>query len=393
MSERSTVRVGMTMFFQNYADWERYEAKERGEDVAALDPQTDITRYQEELDAALAAEDQGWDSVWTVEHHVSPYTMIPNPVQLLSFIAGATSRIDVGTMVVVLPWHHPLRVAEDITTLQYQLRGRTPFIGFGRGAARREFRQLGLEMGESRTRFDEAIQVVKLALTNESFSFSGEHYDFEDVTMRPRPRDPQALIDNFHFSWGSPSSAPIGARFGLKPLIIPQRPWDDYHAELAEFGRARAEAGYGPARPRIHMNVFCGENEAEAQEHARRFIPQYADSARRNYELDSGHFATTKGYEHYATQSAAMATVDVAKAMGDSYLANHVWGTPDQCVDKMRRIASAFRAEEFMLVMRYGDMPRDVAAKSTDLFAREVMPAIQALPLEEPIDYRAGVGG
>jgi alkanesulfonate monooxygenase SsuD/methylene tetrahydromethanopterin reductase-like flavin-dependent oxidoreductase (luciferase family) len=380
----------MTMFFQNYADWERYEARERGEPVADLDPRDDARRYEEELDTALAAEDQGWDSLWTVEHHISPYTMIPNPVQLLSFIAGATTRIDVGTMVVVLPWHHPLRVAEDITTLQYQLRGRTPYIGFGRGAARREFRQLGIDMNESRERFDEAIQVVKLALTEESFSFHGTHYDLDDVTMRPRPRDPQALIDNFHFSWGSPSSAPVGARFGLKPLIIPQRPWDEYHADLAEFGRARAEAGHAPARPRIHMNVFCGATEAEAEEGARRYIPQYADSARRNYELDSNHFATTKGYEHYAQQSAGLAsTGDAAKAMGDAYLANHVWGTPEQCVEKMRGISAAFHPEEFMLVMRYGDMPRDVAAKNIDLFSREVLPAVQAIPLEEPIVYGA----
>jgi alkanesulfonate monooxygenase SsuD/methylene tetrahydromethanopterin reductase-like flavin-dependent oxidoreductase (luciferase family) len=386
------VRVGMTMFFQNYADWGRYEAKERGEDVAPLDTQAEITRYNEELDTALAAEDQGWDSVWTVEHHISPYTMIPNPVQLLSFIAGATSRIDVGTMVVVLPWHHPLRVAEDITSLQYHLRGRTPYIGFGRGAARREFRQLGFEMGESRERFDEAIQVVQLALTNESFSFHGKHYNFEDVTMRPRPRDPQALLDNFHFSWGSPSSAPVGARFGLKPMIIPQRAWSEYHADLQEFARARAAAGFGPARPRIHMNVFCGETEQAAEEGARRYIPEYADSARRNYELDSDHFKNTKGYEHYAAQSAALRTVDAAQAMGETYLANHVWGTPAQCLEKMRAISDAFHPEEFMLVMRYGDMPRDLAAKSTELFAREVMPAVQEIPLGEPMTYDAPAG-
>jgi alkanesulfonate monooxygenase SsuD/methylene tetrahydromethanopterin reductase-like flavin-dependent oxidoreductase (luciferase family) len=382
----------MTMFFQNYAAWGRYEAKERGEDVAPLDTQAEITRYNEELDTALAAEDQGWDSVWTVEHHISPYTMIPNPVQLLSFIAGATSRIDVGTMVVVLPWHHPLRVAEDITSLQYHLRGRTPYIGFGRGAARREFRQLGFEMGESRERFDEAIQVVQLALTNESFSFHGKHYNFEDVTMRPRPRDPQALLDNFHFSWGSPSSAPVGARFGLKPMIIPQRAWSEYHADLQEFARARAAAGFGPARPRIHMNVFCGETEQAAEEGARRYIPEYADSARRNYELDSDHFKNTKGYEHYAAQSAALRTVDAAQAMGETYLANHVWGTPAQCLEKMRAISDAFHPEEFMLVMRYGDMPRDLAAKSTELFAREVMPAVQEIPLGEPMTYDAPAG-
>jgi alkanesulfonate monooxygenase SsuD/methylene tetrahydromethanopterin reductase-like flavin-dependent oxidoreductase (luciferase family) len=385
------MRVGMTMYIQNYPDWGRYEGIERGEAAGPLDPSTDAARYLEEIDTALAAEAQGWDSLWTVEHHISPYTMITNPVQLLSYLAGATSRIDVGTMVVVLPWHHPLRIAEDITMLQYLLRGRNAFIGFGRGAARREFRQLGFPMDESRGRFDEAIQVVMLALTEERFSFHGEHYRFDDITMRPRPLDPAALIDNFHFSWGSPASAPIGARFGLKPLIIPQRPWEEYHADLAAYAEERAAAGGGPVRPRIHMNVYCGETEQAAEDGARRYIPEYADSARRNYELGSTHFAATKGYEHYADLSERLNRGDPAQIMADSYLSNHVWGTPEQCVERMRSICAAFHPEEFMLVMRYGSMPHDVATASIELFSREVLPAVREIPHEEPIDYRTAV--
>jgi alkanesulfonate monooxygenase SsuD/methylene tetrahydromethanopterin reductase-like flavin-dependent oxidoreductase (luciferase family) len=384
------MRVGMTLYIQGYQDWDRYEAAERGEDVPPLDPSTDAKRYAEELETALLIEDQGFDSLWTVEHHVSPYTMITNPIQLLTYFAGATKRIDVGTMIVVLPWHHPLRVAEEITMLQYVLgEGRTPYIGFGRGAGRREFGQLNFDMNESRERFAESIQIVRLALTEERFSFQGEHYQFENVTMRPRPRDPQAILDAFHFSWGSPSSAPIGARFGLKPLIIPQRAWSEYHGELEQFAEARAEVGLPPARPRIHMNVFCGETEAEAEAGARRYIPEYADSARRNYELDSNHFATTKGYEHYAERAEQMANIDVKQAMADTYIANHVWGTPEMCIEKMQGICDAFHPEEFMLVMRYGNMPRAVADKSIGLFAREVLPAVQAIPVEAPIEYGA----
>jgi alkanesulfonate monooxygenase SsuD/methylene tetrahydromethanopterin reductase-like flavin-dependent oxidoreductase (luciferase family) len=377
------VRCGMTLFIQGYEDWDRYHARERGEEVLPLDPELDRQRLSGEIETALEAEDQGFDSLWTVEHHVSPYTMIPNPVQLLTFFAGATKRIDMGTMVVVLPWHHPLRVAEDITLLQYALRGRTPFIGFGRGAARREFRQLGFDMNESKERFAEAFQIVKLALTEEVFSFHGDHYQFDAITMRPRPLDPEALLDAFHFSWGSPSSAPVGAKFGLKPLIIPQRAWSEYHADLAQFSKARGEAGWAPARPRIHMCAYVGENEQEATENARRYIPEYSFSALYNYELDSGHFATTKGYEHYATRAAAVNRQE----MGAAYLANHAWGTPDQCIEKLRGIAEAFHPEEFMLVFRYGSMPRDVAEKSIRLFAEEVLPAVHELRLEAPIDY------
>jgi alkanesulfonate monooxygenase SsuD/methylene tetrahydromethanopterin reductase-like flavin-dependent oxidoreductase (luciferase family) len=377
------LRCGMTLFIQGYQDWDRYEARERGEAVAPIDPELDRKRLSEEIETALQAEDQGFDSMWTVEHHVSPYTMITNPIQLLTFFAGATTRMDMGTMVVVLPWHHPLRIAEDITMLQYALRGRTPYIGFGRGAARREFRQLGFNMNESQERFAEAIQVVKLALTEEAFTFSGEHYQFDNVTMRPRPHDPHAQLDAFHFSWGSPSSAPVGAKYGLKPLIIPQRAWSEYHADLASFASARGEVGLPPVRPRIHMCAYVGETEREAIDNAQRYIPEYSISALRNYELTSNHFATTKGYEHYA----AMASAVTSEAMGASYLANHVWGTPDQCIEKLRGIADAFHPEEFMLVFRYGSMPRDVAEKSIRLFAAEVLPAVHEMRLEDPVVY------
>ena len=383
------MRCGMTLFIQGYEDWDRYLARERGETVPDLDPELDRQRLSGEIETALMAEDLGFDSLWTVEHHVSPYTMIPNPVQLLTFFAGATSKMDMGTMVVVLPWHHPLRVAEDITLLQYALRGRTPYIGFGRGAARREFRQLGFDMNQSKDVFAESIEVVKRALTQEVFSFEGEHFTFENATMRPRPLDPAALIDAFHFSWGSPSSAPVGAAHGLKPLIIPQRPWEEYHADLASFSQARAEAGFAPARPRIHMCVYVGATEQEAAEGAQRYIPEYSQSALNNYELNSNHFATTKGYEHYA----GMADLVTSQAMGASYLANHVWGTPDVCVEKLRSIAAAFHPEEFMLVFRYGSMPRDVAERSIGLFASDVLPAVHELDLEAPITYDEALTG
>ena len=126
-----------------------------------------------------------------------------------------------------------------------------------------------------------------------------------------------------------------------------------------------------------------GETDQEARDGAHRYIPEYSQSALNNYELTSNHFATTKGYEHYA----GMADLVTSQAMGASYLANHVWGTPDVCVERLRAIADAFHPEEFMLVFRYGSMPRDVAEKSIGLFAADVLPAVHDLALDEPITY------
>jgi alkanesulfonate monooxygenase SsuD/methylene tetrahydromethanopterin reductase-like flavin-dependent oxidoreductase (luciferase family) len=139
--------------------------------------------------------------------------------------------------------------------------------------------------------------------------------------------------------------------------------------------------------------VYVGETEEQARENASRFIPEYADSATRNYETYSNHFANTKGYEHYASVARTVASKEVmSKAMGESYLANHVWGTPDQCITKLRAIADQFHPDEFMMVMRYGNMPQDVAEASTELFAREVLPAVHEMSVGEPIEYLAATG-
>ena len=92
----------------------------------------DIEVYRNELRLAEMAESLGFDSVWSVEHHFTDYTMCPDVVQFLSYMAGKTERIGLGSMVVVLPWHDPVRVAEQIAMLDNMSNGRM-ILGIGRG--------------------------------------------------------------------------------------------------------------------------------------------------------------------------------------------------------------------------------------------------------------------
>ena len=100
------MRVGATIFVQNYRDWDRYEAEERGETAPNRPTTSDRSIFLEEIDIARIADATGFDSVWTVEHHFTPYTMVTNPLQFLTYLAGITKRVDLGTMVVV-PTQHP----------------------------------------------------------------------------------------------------------------------------------------------------------------------------------------------------------------------------------------------------------------------------------------------
>src|SRR6266851_332879 len=133
------MKVGASFFFQNYFREQK--------------PDSEI--YQEDLALAEMAEPLGFDSIWGVEHHFSPYTMIPDVLQFLTFMAGRTRRVGFGSMVVVLPWHDPVRVAEQIAMLDNYLGGRELVLGFGRGAGRIEYNGFRVAMGESRERFTE----------------------------------------------------------------------------------------------------------------------------------------------------------------------------------------------------------------------------------------------
>ena len=382
------MKVGVTLFAQNYTDWDRFEASERGEGAGAASiPDAQI--YQEELHIGRLVEPLGFDSIWAVEHHFTPYTMVPDVLQMLTYFAGCTERIDMGTMVIVLPWHDPLRVVEGISMLDNMLAGRELTVGLGRGAGRREFEGLRIPMGESRDRFLESVEILRKGLSQERFSHQGTYYDIPETSLRPRPRSTD-LADRLYCAWGSPATIPIAAAAGLKPLFIPQKAWEDYRDELGQYSAIRAEHGWEPVRPIVVCWVYCAPTEEEAWEGARRYMPEYADSAKRHYELLGDHFASTKGYEFYAEMSKMIKEAEI-DPLGEMYITNQVWGTPEQCVEKLRRINDAMAPSEFVAVMKYGAMPVEAAEASMRLFAERVLPTAQQME-HAPIAAPSGAG-
>ncbi|NQY92472.1 MAG: LLM class flavin-dependent oxidoreductase, partial [Deltaproteobacteria bacterium] len=114
---------------------------------------------QSELRMAEMAEDLGFDELWPVEHHFTDYAACPDNAQLLSYLAARTSSIGLATGAVILPWNDPLRVAEKIVLLDHLSNGRAVF-GMGRGLSLREYNGFGIDMEESRDRFDEASEMI-----------------------------------------------------------------------------------------------------------------------------------------------------------------------------------------------------------------------------------------
>ena len=375
------MRVGATIFNQNYTDWDRYEAEERGESVAARPKRSDRAVFSEELEIARIADSTGFDAVWTIEHHFTPYTMVTNPLQYLTYIAGITKRVDLGTMVTVLPWHNPVRVAEDVNMLDAFLgAGREIICGVGRGLGRREYAGLGIDQAEARDRFDESLQVLRQLLATGTCDFDGKHYQIHGLRLRPQPE--RDLSDNLWCAGGTDETVSIIAKHNVRPLCIPTTSLDLSLETARKYARLSREAGHPPSHTKLALWTYVADSESEARRGAEQYMVEYADSALRHYELRGSHLANLKGYESYGAMQKVLAADPTPFLRG--FVDSHPWGTPAQTIKRATELAESFGTDEIMFVFKYGGMPMAQAEKSMRLFAREVMPALKELK-PEPI--------
>src|SRR5467141_4097969 len=145
-----------------------------------------VSAFRDAFELAQRAEDWGLDCVWLGELRITPnHTVISASLQVASSIATRTRRLRVGTAVTVLPLNHPLRIAEEIATLDHISEGRLEF-GIGRSGVARSYDIYGIPYGESQARFREALEIIREAWKGEPFSYTGEFYRVDNEIVTPR---------------------------------------------------------------------------------------------------------------------------------------------------------------------------------------------------------------
>ena len=338
---------------------------------------TDAEVFAEHLALGDLAEPLGFDSLWALEHHFTGYAMSPSPTQLLSYYAGRTRRITLGTCVIVLPWHDPVRVAEQIALLDVMSGGRCVF-GFGRGAASVEYAGFRIPMEEARPRFVEAAQIVVRALTNDVFSWEGEHYQIPPTSIRPRPiSHPER---RFYASSVSPESAEIMAKLGFGVLVIMQNEWPIAAADIDRYRELAQSVGHTPRPPVILTNVSCAESRQEAQERAGVYLSRKWDSIDKHYHFSDGHLASVKGYEFYGKMTktyAKMKDPTFREKATDFYVKIQVVGTPDDCLQQLAELRRLTGLDHLVTEFGFGGMPHEEAELNMRLFADRVVPVLQ----------------
>jgi alkanesulfonate monooxygenase SsuD/methylene tetrahydromethanopterin reductase-like flavin-dependent oxidoreductase (luciferase family) len=351
------MHVGMTVIFQNPED-----------------ARPDHEVYADDLRLADLAEPLGFDSVWGVEHHFTDYTMCPDVLQFLTWVAARTKRVQVGSMVVVLPWHDPVRVAEQVVMLDVMSGGRL-ILGVGRGLGRVEFEGFRVPMDQSRARFVESAELLLHALEDGFAAHDGTYVKQPRVAIRPRP--PRSFRGRTYAAAVSPESSRLMAELGVGILIIPQKPWEQVTAELAEYRRIYRAVRGGEAPPPIVAGwTFCDPSAERAREMAVRYIGGYWRTVLKHYELHGDHLASMKGYESYARLQ-EMVRGGAADALTEFFLSLQVWGTPEQCFARVMENRARTGSESFVAAFSYAGMPIADAVASMRLFAGEVLPELK----------------
>ena len=367
------MHCGVMVTGYNQDDWDRlmdgdYDRPPRVSDAENMDN----TLYMGDL-----VEPLGFDSIWATEHYGSAYSMQPNPLQYLSYWAGRTNRVDVGTAVIVAPWWNPVRLAHEISMLDILLKGRRLHLGIGRGIAPHEYASLGYPIEESHKYFYDVINTIKAADGAERFSFKGDIYDIPPTSIRPQARHKGDLTKNIKVAFTTEASGRLAAQNGLGQLFVAGDNLDDMTSQVQRFNRIRHELGLPPDQPTTLLWMYCAETEAEAEEGWEYFYNQLTAAQHHYFEWNNPGFDGINGYEEYLKRQTA--DVGAADAGFAARRDTQPIGTPDQIIERIQAIQDSMSVETVVVHVFYGGMPRDKAEKSLRLFAEKVLPYVQAM--------------
>ncbi len=324
--------------------------------------------FKESFSLVDQAEELGVPSVWLAEYHFNPGRVLSSPVTISSAIAARTQRIRLGTAVLLLPLANPVRVAEEVATLDQISDGRVEF-GIGRGTFPNVHEGFGVPFEESRGRFEESIEIILKAWTTESFSFKGEHFNIPELSVNPKPfQTPHPPI---RVGVTSAESFPIIGRMGHNILINPSRVFtlSELRASIQEFREAWKSAGHeGDGKVGLRIPVYLSHDAQKAHD-------EPMESAMFSMGRLTDRVASYAG--HVGTLGDWGAQADRVRNMTyDDWVRDKVaYGTPDAVADKLNSLGEELGLDQVMFEINFGNLiPLENQANSLRLMMEEVAP-------------------
>ena len=324
--------------------------------------------FKESFALVDQAEALGVPSVWLAEYHFNPARVLSSPITISAAIAARTRRIRLGTAVLLLPLANPVRVAEEIATLDQISDGRVEF-GIGRGTFPNVHEGFGVPFSESRGRFEESIEIILKSWTTDAFSFHGEHFTINELSVNPKPL--QTPHPPIRVGVTSAESFPIIGRMGYHILINPSRVFTlaELKPSIAQYRQAWQDAGHpGDGKVGLRIPVYLSEDAQKAYDEPR-------DSALFSMGRLSDRVASYAG--HAGTLGDWGAQAERVRNMSyDDWLRDKVaYGVPQAVTDKLNTLTEELGLDQVMFEVNFGNLiPLENQSNTLRLMMEQVAP-------------------
>jgi alkanesulfonate monooxygenase SsuD/methylene tetrahydromethanopterin reductase-like flavin-dependent oxidoreductase (luciferase family) len=333
------------------------------------DSQNVAARYRELLAEAIEADRLGFDTLWLAEVHFAPhFCTMPAPMMLLAVLAQHTTRLRLGLAVNLMPLHHPMRLAEETAMLDVISGGRVEF-GAGRGAFPLNYRGYGVPVSESRSLFEEGLEMVRAAWTQNRLTFRGRHFQVEDIEVVPkplqRPHPPIRLAANSveTFAYAGANGYPIFAGGPVNPFPVLAERLEVYERARIEAGRERPQDWFAGL-----LMTFPGKDRSSVRAIFEPSLRNYFHSVSEIIEPESLVPGVQAEFEKVRNRLQSIQYDQVDEIMG-------ALGEPEYITEKIARLKERFGFTRLVCWFETGGIAgHQNVLDAMRLFAERVMP-------------------
>ncbi len=317
-----------------------------------------------------AGEAWGLDSTWLSEFHFSPErSVLSSPIVTAGAIAARTTRMRIGIAVYVLPLTNPLRVAEEVATVDQISGGRFEF-GIGRSGFVNSYNSYAIPYGESEARFDEALAILRQAWQGERFSFEGQYYQVKKALVVPqpvqRPHPPMRMAATSAATFEKVAAEGLPLFVGLRgdPLSVLAQSIDRYRAAWTRAGHRGAPSVY------LRVPVYCAETKQAAFDEPRDCITYYFERQARLLARQGAKRDGDNGGKRNMVAGLAALTYE------DILATRVVFGSPAQIIERIRAWREELGIDGIIMELNAGGgLSEAQVLNSLRLVTREVMAA------------------
>ena len=340
-------------------------------EFVGLDDTTDQQAFKQGFAIVDEAERMGVDSVWLAEYHFIPFSVLSAPVTVATAIAARTERMRIGFGVVLLPLGNPIRIAEEIATLDHISQGRIEF-GIGRGTFPEHHDAFNSPYPESRGRFEEYLEIILKAWTTEQFSFEGEHYQCHDLSVRPKPlQKPHPPI---RIGITSSETFPIIGRMGYPLIINPSRVFalSELAPSIQKYRAAWKEAGHpGEGEIGLRVPIYLAETAEKAYTEPMDSTVANIQAIGQRVAASASRTGTTGNWQVESDRILGMTYDDWVR---DKVL----FGTPEAVVDRLLELREELHLSQIVFENNFGRrIPYELQMNSLRLMMERVVPKLK----------------